>query len=221
MRSAARLLASVLALAGPGSALAQSPQPVMPIVPGANAQAPVPKPASKEVFTAPLKELPTPYTPGVMGANPPTSNKETDVAFGAYQRGQYTTALREATKRLSANSRDAAAMTLLGELNNQGLGIKQDPVKAAEWYRLAAAQGDVHAMASLGLMSIDGRGGPKDLKAGRRWLEQASDKGEATASYNLALILLGSGTEADQAKADKPPRENPAKAVSSGFWLTW
>ena len=49
-------------------------------------------------------------------------------------------------------------MTLLGELYNQGLGIKQDPVKAAEWYRLAAAQGDAAAMASLGLMALDGRG---------------------------------------------------------------
>ena len=80
-------------------------------------------------------------------------------AFGAYQRGQYTTAFREATKRIAADAKDAAAMTLLGELYNQGLGIKQDPVKAAEWYRLAAAiRGTSTPWPLLGLMSIDGRG---------------------------------------------------------------
>ena len=162
------------------------------------------KPATREVFSAPLKELPTPYSPNAMRAVPFTakpSDKPVDTAFGAYQRGQYTTAFREATKRIAADPKDAAAMTLLGELYNQGLGIKQDPVKAAEWYRLAAAQGDVHAMASLGLMSIDGRGGAKDMKTGRQWLEKAAETGDTTAAYNLALILLGTGTEPDQARA--------------------
>ena len=35
--------------------------------------------------------------------------------FGAFQRGYYLTAFREATKRVAANPKDAAAMTLLGE----------------------------------------------------------------------------------------------------------
>ncbi len=158
-----------------------------------------PKPVAKEPLKAPLKDLPTPYTPGFIGARPAASSREPDIAFGAYQRGQYATAFREATQRIAANAKDAAAMTLLGELYNQGLGIRQDAVKAAEWYRLAAAQGDAHAMAALGLMAIDGRGGAKDAKAGRRWLEQASEKGDPTAAYNLALIVLSS--EGDQAKA--------------------
>lgn len=149
----------------------------------------------------PLKDLPTPYTPGAVGARPPSSDTIPDVAFGAYQRGQYGTAFREATKRIGADSKDAAAMTLLGELYNQGLGVKQDAVKAAEWYRLAAAQGDAHAMAALGLMAIDGRGGPKDTKGGRAWLEKAADGGEITAAYNLGLLLLGTGATADVAKA--------------------
>jgi hypothetical protein len=38
----------------------------------------------------------------------------------AYQRGRYVTAFREATKRIEANPKDAAAMTLLGELYNHG-----------------------------------------------------------------------------------------------------
>ena len=105
----------------------------------------------------PMPELPSPYTPNyTRGAVPPSNGQPPDLAYGAYQRGQYVTAFREATKRIEANPKDAAAMTLLGELYNQGLGVKQDPVKAAEWYRLAAAQNDAAAMSSLGLMALAG-----------------------------------------------------------------
>src|SRR3954454_4829128 len=74
--------------------------------------------------------------------------REPDLAYGAYQRGLYLTALREATARLARDPEDAAAMTLLGELHNQGLGAQQDPAKAAEWYRLAAKRGDARALAA-------------------------------------------------------------------------
>lgn len=146
------------------------------------------------------RDLPTPYTPNAEGARP-TSTGVVDLAYGAYQRGRYATAFREATKRIDADPKDAAAMTLLGELYNQGLGVKQDPKRALDWYRLAAAQNDAHAMASLGLMALDGRGGPKDQKGGRHWLEQAAEKGEPTAAYNLALLLIGSGHDEDFVRA--------------------
>jgi TPR repeat protein len=128
------------------------------------------------------------------------SAPEPDLAFGAYQSGFYLTAFREATARIERDANDAAAMTLLAELYNQGLGIHQSPTKAAEWYALAAKRGDPRAMASLGLMSVDGRGLPRDPPEGRRWLEKAAAAGEPTAAYNLALILLGSG-EAEAARA--------------------
>ena len=67
-------------------------------------------------------------------------------------------AFREATLRLEKDKTDAAAMTLLGELYNQGLGVPASPAKAAEWYRLAAARGDAQALSSLGMMALDGRG---------------------------------------------------------------
>jgi uncharacterized protein len=124
-----------------------------------------------------------------------------DAAFGAYQRGLYVTALREATARLEKNPNDGPAMTLLGEIYNQGLGVPMDPRKAADWYRLAAKQGDAHAIASLGLMSLDGRGVEKNTAQGRTWLEQAAAKGETTACYNLALLLLTSNQNADIERA--------------------
>ncbi|WP_407523368.1 tetratricopeptide repeat protein [Methylobacterium oryzisoli] len=130
-----------------------------------------------------------------------STDPKADIAYGAYQRGYYVTAFREATKRLERAKTDAAAMTLLGELYNQGLGVRQDPAKAAEWYRLAANLGDPHAAAILGMMAIEGRGMAKDPAAGRAWLEKAAAKGEAGASYNLALILLATGVPDDLKRA--------------------
>ena len=112
----------------------------------------------------------------------PAAAREPDLAYGAYQRGLYLTALREATARLARDPEDAAAMTLLGELHNQGLGAQQDPAKAAEWYRLAAKRGDARALAALGLMAIDGRGMDEDPAQGKAWLEDAARKGEPAAT---------------------------------------
>ena len=124
-----------------------------------------------------------------------------DLAFGAYQRGHYLTAFTEATKRLERDPADAPAMTLLGELFNQGLGVRQDPAEAARWYRLASARGDPHATAALALMAADGRGTARDPAAARALFEKAAALGEPTAAYNLALLLLGSDSSADMARA--------------------
>ena len=58
--------------------------------------------------------------------------------IGAYQRGLYNEAFREATLRLEKNKGDAAAMTLLGELYNQGLGRAGRP---EEGRRMVSAGG--------------------------------------------------------------------------------
>jgi len=126
---------------------------------------------------------------------------EPDAAYGAFQRGLYLTALREATARLGRNPDDAPAMTLIAELNNLGLGVRPDPAKAAEWYRLAARRGDAHALASLGLMALEGRGMEKNPEQGRAWFEEAAAKGEPSAAHNLALLLLSSGAPADLSRA--------------------
>ena len=48
-----------------------------------------------------------------------------DLAFGAFQRGYYLTALREAMKRIEADANDAPAMALMGELYRDGLGLRR------------------------------------------------------------------------------------------------
>ena len=91
-----------------------------------------------------------------------------DLAYGAYQRGLYNQALREATLRLEKDKTDLAAMTLLGELYNQGLGVPASPAKAVEWYRLAAARGDARALSSLGMMALEGRGMERNSRKAAR-----------------------------------------------------
>ena len=77
------------------------------------AQAPAPAPT-------PAVNAPPVNAPPVNAAPAP------DIPYGAYQRGLYVTALREATKRLERDPNDTPAMTLLGELFNLGLGVRQD-----------------------------------------------------------------------------------------------
>jgi uncharacterized protein len=150
----------------------------------------------------PLRPLPIPtMTPqdDVALAPPPNA----DLAFGAYQRGLYVRAFLEATRRLRVNPDDAPAMTLLGELYAQGLGVAQDWTQAGEWYRVAADRGDGPAAFALAMQVLDGRGVAKDPAAGRRLLEQAAGKGLPGAQYNLGLLLLRDRTpEADRRAAD-------------------
>ena len=55
-----------------------------------------------------------------------------DAAYAAFQRGEYLAAFAEATKRVE-EAPAPAAMTLLGELYANGLGVKIEPARAAEW----------------------------------------------------------------------------------------
>ena len=72
-----------------------------------------------------------------------------DLALAAYQRGYYLTAMQEAMKRIEADPGDGPAMTLVGELYAQGLGVRHDATEAARWYALAAAAGDRQAIFAL------------------------------------------------------------------------
>ena len=115
-------------------------------------------------------------------------NGKADLAYGAFQRGYYLTALAEATKRAQQN--DPAAMTLLGEIYAQGLGVGRDDAKAAQWYKLAAAHGDRDAMFALAMFNLEGRAGPRNPDEAARLLAAAAKLGHAPAAYDLGLLYL-------------------------------
>ena len=121
-----------------------------------------------------------------------------DLAFGAYQRGFYATALREAMKRLGKNPHDGAAMTLAGELYSQGLGVKEDKTEAARWYALGAEAGDPQAMFELAIARMKGEGVAKDRDGARAMFTAAAAHDNAGALFYLGLMTLqGNGVVPD------------------------
>jgi TPR repeat protein len=139
------------------------------------------------------------------GASPPPLRREpvqaeSDTAYAAYQTGFYMLAVQIATQRIERDSKDVAAMTLLGELYRQGLGVKQDLAKAADWYRIAADRGEPNATFAFGMMLLRGEGVPRDVARGRELLEKAAQT-QPLAAHNLALALLSSDQAADRARA--------------------
>ena len=126
-------------------------------------------------------------------AGPATAAPFVDDAYGAYQAGHYRRAQSEALKRVEANNNDAAAMTLLGELYRQGLGIPADQKAATEWYEQAAARGDINATFALALQLLDEKSGKRDPARAGTLLEKAAAAGHPAANYNLALALLATG----------------------------
>src|SRR3974390_3908889 len=105
-------------------------------------------------------------------AAPASAPQSADLAYGAFERGFFITAFKHASELAQQN--DATAMTLLGELYAQGLGIPRDDVKAAPWYRAAADRGDANAMFSLAMFAMQGRGGVTNQNEAVRLLEQAA-----------------------------------------------
>jgi hypothetical protein len=166
MRAMAATAAALLALALNQSAFAQSGAPRPPAAKPNRAAAP----GEKTAAAAPV------------GAPP-------DMAYGAFQRGYFLTAFSLATDRVTNNA-DPRAMTLLGELYAEGLGVPQDDRRASEWYGLAAARGDSNAMFALAIFALNGRGGPRDRDASTRWLAAAAKLGHPLAAYDLALLYI-------------------------------
>ncbi len=113
-----------------------------------------------------------------------------DLAFGAYQRGFYTTAMREAMKRVDKNAHDAPAMTLVGELYQQGLGVKPSKEEAARWFKLAAENGDPQAMFELGMARMRGDGVAQDRAAAKAMFLQAAADNNAAALFYLGVMAL-------------------------------
>jgi TPR repeat protein len=112
--------------------------------------------------------------------------QQVDMAYGAFQRGYYLTALERALPR--AEQGDAAAQTLIAEIFAQGLGVAQNYERAAGWYQLAADNGDVLATFELALLYQRGLGVEQDRQKAADLFRRAAEAGNVEAKYNLALL---------------------------------
>src|SRR6516164_24853 len=131
-------------------------------------------------------------TPSTASSAPAAEDPRVDLVYGAYQRGEYRTARDLALPRAEAG--DPKAMTMLGELYSNALGVKLDEAKAVDWYRRASDAGDREAMFALAMMRIAGRGGPVDKGEAVKLLASAAKLGSPKAAYNLALLYLDGQT---------------------------
>ena len=179
------VLAVVLALGPAGAAFAQTK--------ATNVDSPLATVAGVGSRTS----LPAALPPRADGAPP-------DLAFGAYQRGNFLYALLEAERRLDANPKDAAAMTLIGEIYHDGAAVIADDREASRWYGLASNLGDPQAAYELGVLLLQGaQGVAKDPAAAKAQFERAAAKNNSSALYNLGIMELNraDGKTPDYAKA--------------------
>ncbi|WP_306225290.1 tetratricopeptide repeat protein [Bosea beijingensis] len=138
---------------------------------------------------------------GALLLGPAEAAATPDAAYGAYQAGHYRRALAEALKRIEADSSDAAAMTLVGELYRQGLGVPPDQKVATEWYERAETRGDINAAFALATQLLDEKSGKRDPARAGALLEKAAKAGHPAANYNLAIALLAANREEDDKRA--------------------
>jgi len=190
LRPIAILLASLALATG---ALAQ----VSPTPPPARAPASDQGTAKRDtkahaVVKKPAAESKPATTPSTANSGPAPEDPRVDLVYGAYQRGEYRTARDLAVPRAQAG--DPKAMTMLGELYSNALGVKLDEAKAVDWYRRASDAGDREAMFALAMMRIAGRGGPADRQEAVKLLASSAKLGEPKAAYNLALLYLDGQT---------------------------
>jgi len=111
-----------------------------------------------------------------------------DIAYGAYQRGLFLTALDAALPR--AQLGDPAAQTLIAEMTTRGLGVKGDPKAAAFWYGQAAANGDPAAMFKYALLLMEGRVVARDKPKADEYMKKAAEAGNSSAQFNWGQILV-------------------------------
>ena len=99
-----------------------------------------------------------------------------------------------ATKAASAGI--AAAMTRLGMIHHNALGVPRDAAEAARWWRRGAEAGDADGQAMLGAALTMGSGATKDPEEALAWLLRAQANGSALAGSFLPAARSALDAEA-------------------------
>lgn len=111
-----------------------------------------------------------------------------DLAYGAFQRGYYLTALELAKPR--AKLGDPASQTLIAEIYSRGLGVPRDMKEAVFWYKAAADSGDIAAQLKYALLLLEGRFVAPDRDRARELMKMAADGGNSSAQFNYGQLLI-------------------------------
>ena len=103
-----------------------------------------------------------------------------------------------ASVRALADAGEPEAVFLMGTAHDEALGVAEDAVEAARWYRRAAEAGHVLARHNLGNAYRAGRGVGQSDSLAVRWWRQAAEAGDAIAELRMGeMTEQGRGIEAD------------------------
>ncbi len=107
-----------------------------------------------------------------------------------------------------ADHGNAVAQCQLGDCYRLGQGVRQDWVRAVEWYRKAAEQGNADAQYKVGLSYSNGTGVATNAAEGLKWYRKAAEQGNAPAQNMVAAIYdMGLGVPQDYVEAVKWSRK--------------
>ena len=107
----------------------------------------------------------------------------------------------------------AWAQCMLGDKNEDGIGVDQSYQQAVELYELAARQGYAIAQLNLGVLYVNGQGVDQSYERAAEYFKAAARQGYAVAQYNLGnLYVQGQGVE----QSNKKAREWWMKAAEQG-----
>ena len=148
-----------------------------------------------------------------------TPGTKPDLAFGAYQRGFYQEAMREAQKRAANDPKDGAAMALIGELYRSGLGVNRSLEEAMRWYQLAAEAGDAQGAFALAIAYLRGEGVKPDQKKARSLLQQAAEKNHPAALYELGMLDLETDLQTPARAAENFTRSAALGSADAAYAL--
>jgi len=135
---------------------------------------------------------------------PISAHADYQAGLDAYNQGDYATALKE--WRPLAEQSDGDAQFWLGVMYDNGRGVPQDYVQAADWYWKAAEHGHAAAQYNLGATYANGEGVPQDYTQAHMWWNLAAAQGEKIALENRK-ILAKKMTPAQLAEAQRLARE--------------
>ncbi|MGN6548843.1 MAG: tetratricopeptide repeat protein [Pararhizobium sp.] len=188
-------MGATLVLAGTAPSLAAGANPPKPA-----GKLPIPMLSPQDAPTTTFGNRPGKTGEGALGAAPapavgpraetaPPAGKEgANLAYGAFQRGYYLTAMNIALPL--AEKGNAAAQTLIGEIFFRGLGVAQSMDEAAFWYKQGAQGGDPSAEFRYALMLMDGTVVKKDEAKAMELMKKAADAGIPEAEFNYAQQIV-------------------------------
>ncbi|WP_367849082.1 tetratricopeptide repeat protein [Rhodoferax sp. WC2427] len=119
-------------------------------------------------------------------ALPFTAHAGLQEGLAAYDKAEYSTALKELTPL--AEKGNAQAQYRLGKIFNLGQGLPPDKKEAAKWFHMAAQQGLAEAQGALGYLCLVGEGVSQNSDLALEWTRKAAQQGNATAQFNLSLM---------------------------------